>query len=230
MPDQQLNNYAQTTLASSCTNVAVTLSVVAVAGWPTVGNFMLRIDDVAPATTFEYVLVTAVNVGANQVTVTRAQEGTSGIAHNAGAFVGNDLTAGMIQLAFPRGTLSGGYAQVVANQTGITAITDLTSLTATVTVGAGRRIRVTGYVRIGQNTSLGNPNILYIREGAATLAQSTTAVPATQYYQHHAAVVLTPSTGAHTYKLSLSTTAGTTDLITVGTTDPAWILVEDIGV
>src|ERR1700694_5205279 len=99
MPVQQIKNYAQTTLASGCTNVAVTLSVVSVAGWPTVGVFQLRIDDAASDTTFEIFQVTSVNVGANQVTVVRGgatAEGTSAIAHSAGAFCGNDLTALML--------------------------------------------------------------------------------------------------------------------------------------
>jgi hypothetical protein len=228
MPDQQINNYVQTTLSVGCTNVATAITLTSAAGLPTVGNFRLQINDVAPATTFEIVEVTAM-AGA-VATVVRGQEGTTGIAHNAGAIVGNNITAGMLVLAFPRGTLSGGYAQVIANQTGITTISDLTNLTVTVTVGAGRRIRITAYVRVGQNTSLGAPNVLYIREGAVTLATSTVHVAAGQYYQHHAVVVLQPSAAAHTYKLSLSTTAGTTDLISGGSADPSFILVEDVGV
>jgi hypothetical protein len=95
MPQQQLANYVQTTLSVGCTNVAGSITVVSAAGLPTAGNFMLRIDDAAPATTYEIVEVTAV-AGA-VLTVTRGQEGTTGIAHNAGAFVGNDITAGMFE-------------------------------------------------------------------------------------------------------------------------------------
>lgn len=94
-PIQQLNNYAQTTLAVGCTSAALTINVTSAAGHPTAGNFMLRIDDVAPATTFEIVEATAVS--GTVYTVTRGQEGTTGIAHNAGAFVGNEPTAAMLQ-------------------------------------------------------------------------------------------------------------------------------------
>ena len=67
-----------------------------VSGWPTVGDFPIRLDSVDGLTT-EIVLCTSVNVGANQTTVTRAQEGTSA----SGLFVinstgGNDLTAQML--------------------------------------------------------------------------------------------------------------------------------------
>lgn len=228
MPTQQLANYAQTTLSAGCTNVATLLSVVSVAGWPTVGNFRLRIDDVSPATTFEIVEVTSVNVGANQVTVTRALENTSGIAHNAGAFVGNDLTAAMLGLAFGQGTL--GYAQAVATQSGISTVADLTSLSAAVTVGAGRRIRISCQTRVQSATAAGNI-VLSIQEGATILADAVIVpIPsATGQWTMMCTVILTPSTGAHTYKLTLQTSAGTVNSF-ASATEPAFILVEDIGV
>jgi hypothetical protein len=101
MPEQ-FKNYAQTTLSVAALSTDVTLSVLSVSGWPTTGNFRLRIDDPAPLTTFEYVLVTSVNVGANQVTVTRGQESTTAIAHPINAIVGNEFTAAAIAVAFPR--------------------------------------------------------------------------------------------------------------------------------
>lgn len=116
MPIQQLANYVQTTLASGCTAGAGTISVVSAAGLPTVGNFMLRIDDAAPATTYEYVECTGVS--GTTLTVTRGQEGTTGIAHIAGAIVGNDLSAGMLGRGFVQPIRARGYRAAAQSLTG----------------------------------------------------------------------------------------------------------------
>jgi len=122
-----------------------------------------------------------------------------------------------------------GYAEVTADQTGIsTGPTDLTSLTVTVTAGSSRRIRVTGYGRVIQQTSASAPQIL-IRDGSnnilqaaiLNLASGSTAILCPS-------VVLTPSSGSNTYKLSGSVAAGTMDL-EASSIQPAWILVEDLG-
>ena len=54
-----------------------------------------------------------------------------------------------------------GYAQVVANQASITTTTDLTGLTATVNVAAGRTIRVTAHIRAAgtNNDNIASPAI-----------------------------------------------------------------------
>lgn len=108
-----LTNYIQTTLSANALSGDATLTVTSVTGWPTTGTFILRIDDVYPATTFEFVLVTSVNVGSNIVTVTRGQEGTTGIAHTAGAFVGNVVTAGMTVTKLDEQSGAGPTASVV---------------------------------------------------------------------------------------------------------------------
>src|SRR5437773_562988 len=60
---------------------------------------------------------------------------------------------------------SAAYAQVTANQGTFTALTDLTSLTVTVTIGAGRRIKITGYAGLGSSVANDYMQIL-IREGS----------------------------------------------------------------
>jgi len=129
----------------------------------------------------------------------------------------------------PLGTPSGGYAQVTANQTTITALVDLSGLTVTVTVGSGRRIRITGYVLLSTTVS-GDTFSVAIREGSTTLqvAQLTTTSTA-QAQTLHPAVVLTPSAGPHTYKLSASRVGTGTVTSNAGATFPAFILAEDIG-
>jgi hypothetical protein len=90
---KQLKNFVQHVLTVQPLVGDTVLTFDSVSGWPTVGDFFLRLDNVA-LTISELVKVTSVNVGANQVTVVRAQEGTSA----SGSFVvnstgGNDLTA-----------------------------------------------------------------------------------------------------------------------------------------
>jgi hypothetical protein len=228
---QQLANYAQTQLALALTNGAgpIVASVVSVAGWATIGNFRLRIDDLAPLTTYEIVEVTAVNVGANQVTIgTRGLEGTTAIAHGAGAKVGNPITAAMLLAMMPLGTL--GYNEALVNQGGITAQVDLTSLAITPTIGTGRRVRIEG---LGLFTSsiAGDTANLYIMEGATQLGVFQVNLPTTATgFTLHGSVVLTPTPGAHPYKLQASRGAGTGTLVlNSGGTEKAYILCEDIG-
>lgn len=121
-----------------------------------------------------------------------------------------------------------GYANVTANQTGITAITDLTNLTVTVTVGTNRLIQITGFGSIS-TTANDNNGSLYVRESSTQLARSqqwldNTLVPTGTYV---ACLLNAPSAGAHTYKLSLEATASAG--LEAASTRPAFILVEDLG-
>lgn len=123
-----------------------------------------------------------------------------------------------------------GYAQVVANQTAFgPALTDLTGLSVAVTVGTGRRIKVTGHVFILQNTSVGIPDGFF-REGATTVGRlGSDDLGAGQRTVWDGSVILSPTAGAHTYKLSASTSAGTLTLFADAVGNHASILVEDIG-
>jgi hypothetical protein len=140
---------------------------------------------------------------------------------------GGNPTAAQVN-GWAQGTL--GYAQVVANQTGITTETDLTSLTATVTLVAGRRIRISAQAGI-QSSVTGDTIILRIKEGATVLQQAVGSVqPVNSEVTFSPSVVLTPTVGSHTYKLSLLRLAGTGTLTMVGASnDVPFILVEDIG-
>lgn len=118
------------------------------------------------------------------------------------------------------------YAEVTANQTGITTQVDLTGLAATVTVPAGRRIRITGYMpqvtrTAGTVTFAG----LFILESAVQLNLQIIEM-SNNTSGGIVSVVLTPSAGSHTYKLAANTD-GTIRTDSTATT-PAYILVEDI--
>jgi hypothetical protein len=121
------------------------------------------------------------------------------------------------------------YAQVTANQNGISVATDLTGLSVTVTTGTGRRVRITGHGVLTQRTGAGLA-VLIVREvSGATLGQlGSHTLQTNENHLADGSVVITPSAGSHTYNLSLSTSANTVDW-GASSTAPAFILVEDIG-
>lgn len=123
-----------------------------------------------------------------------------------------------------------GYAQVVANQGSITTLVDLTSLSVAVTVGTGRRVKITGSVLAGSTVAADTIDLL-IRESTTTLQIAEFRNGSTNSTESLQVIyVLTPSAGAHTYKLSMQRAAGSgTITMTAAATAPAFILVEDIG-
>jgi hypothetical protein len=125
-----------------------------------------------------------------------------------------------------------GYAEVTANQATITSEVDLTGLTSTVTVGTSRRIQITAVIRFGV-TNANNNALLRIKESTTVLQIGDQESPRTSATANHTIMtsrILTPSAGPHTYKLSLEMNAGTGSISMIaGTTNPAFILVEDIG-
>lgn len=126
------------------------------------------------------------------------------------------------------GTL--GYAQATVSQTGITNLTvDLTGLSVAVTVGTGRRIRISAEV-IEWTRTAGTVTfvLLGINEGATVLTLKTIGIN-NNYNGATASVILTPSAGSHTYKLTGRTDVGGTVTMSATATAPAYILVEDIG-
>lgn len=131
----------------------------------------------------------------------------------------------------PRGWLGG--AAVVANQSGITSITDLTGLSVTIDVPAGRRIEVRGQGQLSVTASGGTSAVGTVREGSSTLGRWGSIINETAFAKSEyrfGSVVLTPSGGSHTYKLSLERGAGAGTVGLVAAADnSARIDVYDIG-
>lgn len=126
------------------------------------------------------------------------------------------------------GTL--GYAQITANQATISTEVDITSLTVTVTVAAGRRIRVSCFTELF-GTVAGDQSQVNIYQDGSIVMQSIMRHAATGRLCHPVSVVLTPSAGAHTYKLTALRASGTgTFTVNGSATAPAYVLAEDIGV
>jgi hypothetical protein len=88
MANMLFANNANTTLASSLTNVATTMSVTSASAFPSLTGsqyFYCTLADAATQTTIEIVKVTAVS--GTTFTITRGQDGTSGTAFASGAVV-----------------------------------------------------------------------------------------------------------------------------------------------
>ena len=124
----------------------------------------------------------------------------------------------------PLGTL--GYAQVTGDQLAMGAFTDLTGLGVTVTVGAGRRIRITGFWNAIKHTA--DWVQASVREGGTTLAFSQLTIPDAAQAYFIVTAVLKPSAGSHTYQLQTNPNTGTVDLKAQAAA-PCYIHVEDIG-
>lgn len=144
--------------------------------------------------------------------------------------VSHKITGAQIAAAFPQGTASGSwYAPVVANQTGITTVVDGTGLTVTITAGTGRRLLITAQVQMLSTVS-GDIIQVQILEDA-TVIQIAQLVASTTGQNMTPMAVRTPTAGAHTYKVQFLRAGGTGSLSSIaGATDPAFILVQDIGV
>ena len=145
-----------------------------------------------------------------------------------GGYVAGDiLTAANLNL-LPAGTV--GYAEVTANQTGITTETNLTSLSLTFTAVSGRRYRITGAIDIASSVADGAAEF-FIKESATFIGRYTQPITSTSAYRVYVTRVLTPTAGSHTYNLSLKRTTGTgTYVMGANSAYPAYIHIEDVGV
>ena len=80
---------ARTTLSASISNVTVTASVIAVSGWPASFPYTIIIDQ--DTVNEEIVEVTARS--GTTLTITRGVDGTTAVAHSAGAAVNHGVSA-----------------------------------------------------------------------------------------------------------------------------------------
>ena len=183
------------------------------------------VSPAVPSAPANSIVLAHIYVGANVTSITNSNINSTTGTNNPDTTAYQAPWCGSTQQ--PRGILQGGYAQVTANQGSITAVVDLTGLSITVTVGAGRRIRVSGHV-IMSNTAIGNC-VVYIYEGGTQLQEHIiTCAAANGFTTNTPSVILQPSAGTHTYKLRAQASSGTGSTTALAI-DPAWIMAEDIG-
>lgn len=142
-------------------------------------------------------------------------------------------TAGEVLTAANLARLPGGWigvSEATANQGSIgTTSTDLTNLSVAVTVGTSRRIRVSVFCNISMQTA-SNRALLRLQEGATQLAEARKDIVVDNHASFNVSVILTPTAGAHTYKITARVlNAGSSLTSEASSTAPAYILVEDLG-
>ena len=167
MANMLFANNANTTLASSLTNSATTMSVVSASAFPTpTGSqyFYCTLADAATQTTIEIVKVTAVS--GTTFTIVRGQDGTSGTAFASGAIVSLRLVRASLN-DFPKldedNTFTGANAYgtpasiVLTNASGTASININGTVGATTpTTGAFTTITASSTIKGATTISVGN--------------------------------------------------------------------------
>jgi hypothetical protein len=130
---------------------------------------------------------------------------------------GNHVQASMIHVL--------GYAEKTSNQGPIgSGVVDVTDLSATVDVKTGERLRITADIAVHATSGIMS---LFIREGSTVLQERWIAPSVVQWHPHRATVIVAPSAGAHTYKVSITASTAT---IQAKAGAPSFLLVESLGV
>ncbi|HZQ49720.1 MAG TPA: hypothetical protein VFB69_05380 [Candidatus Dormibacteraeota bacterium] len=130
--------------------------------------------------------------------------------------------------AVPAGNLA--YTQVVANQAGITTLVDATGLALTVTAASGRRLRIEAQLQLLSSVA-GDIIQAQLVEDGTTVLQVVQLVASTSGQNVNPIAIRQPSAGVHTYKVQIQRAGGTGNVTSIaGGTDPAFIMVEDVGV
>lgn len=143
-----------------------------------------------------------------------------------------DSTTGNAQFQQAYGNIAIGmlaYASKTSTQSGITTVTDVTSLSVTWTPAASRLYKVSAYFTFQQATASGVSRI-YITDSSNTIVQKwEETTTATSAAVGHAVVLLTPAAGsAVTYKVRATTTSGSLSIL-AASDSPSLMFVEDVG-
>lgn len=143
---------------------------------------------------------------------------------------GGSPTAAQVN-GWAQGTL--GYVSATANQTGIGAgPADVTSLTVTFTVVAGRRIRLTVLIDQFNFSDATTAFTFDLVKDAGGFGRLVTAsrLNTVDFGSGYAALLDTPSAGSHTYKVTTTryVGAGTMSIFSTAT-NVSYLLAEDLG-
>ncbi len=188
------------------------------------------------AQSFTITNVTNTFIGANPPTpayVVEFGDAYLSLQQAGGGVLTKQGTAASIQagVQMPAGSL--GHASVTADQGTFTALTDLTGLTLTANLLAGRRYKVSGFAR-GQSSVASDVIGLHLNDvtAAADVDFSYAPTPTTANTASGLMVAATvvPGAGVRTYKLQMERAVGTGNITMKAIAGgAAWLLVEDIG-
>ncbi len=131
------------------------------------------------------------------------------------------------------GTL--GYTSFTSDKTGSPGVSSTVTLAAvTITAGASRRIRVTGFAYNAYGSASSGVWAYQLRESSTVLAQTRLLQQAANDPMVNGGggpvAILTPSAGSHTYTFYIMNVVASGSVhVEAGATYPGFILVEDIG-
>lgn len=147
-----------------------------------------------------------------------------------GTFNNGDILSEAHLDALPAGWL--GWIERTSDQGSITSEVDVSGVTLAVTLNASRRIKISAF---GQHAATNTDSVaqLTIKEGSTVIAYDRSPTTFTSLSYNNAMnpwKIITPSAGAHTYKLTVQRLVGTGTVTLVADTDrPVTLLVEDLG-
>lgn len=150
------------------------------------------------------------------------------------SYYAGTATDGVIYTAANHSKMPGGvfgYAPATANHTGITAGTNLNSLSVVVTPNSNRLIKVTCFAHCGRTVNDGL-SALSINKNTVNVQNILYTVKASNGYEPLYGVYLdvAPAASSTTYRLRLTQVTGTgTSFLQADATAIAWICVEDVG-
>lgn len=145
-------------------------------------------------------------------------------------------SAGDVYTAANHAKMPGGWIGYAERTTDVVVTSDatakdVTDVTVTVTVGSSRRIKISVQANMDVATA---PNVTaaYVRDGSNNVVGTVGAfnfasTSDTAFFTGWCEV--TPSSGSHTYKLSVLGVGGGNMTVQCSAESPACILVEDIG-
>lgn len=226
---------------SAATGVAIDGTVLKDGGvifsGSTSGTTALQATAIAGTTTLTLPAVTDTLVGkttsdilTNKTLTTPTISDFTNATHNHTNSAGGGVLGGS---ALSTSALKLGYAQITTNfTTTSTSATQVTSLTATVTVPAGGRgVKITAYAPLLYTNAVTSRATMGIWDGtvgSGTLLNNASGVSAVSNAAAGATAIayVTPAAGSKTYNISLFTANAGTAVIECAATSPAFILVE----
>lgn len=146
------------------------------------------------------------------------------------AAAGNVLTAAQVK-QIPGGWIGFAESTTLQSLVGTATETDLTGFSLTVTVGSNRRIKLSAGGLLSRTVADG-VTVGRFKEGSTELGRWAQHSPSalTEFDMAYGAVVLTPTAGSHTYKLTLQRFSGTGNVtLNSGAGTPTHFLIEDLG-
>jgi hypothetical protein len=161
-------------------------------------------------TSVKYFYITGVSYASPNTTLTLTAGTDYTVANAAITSPFYSMVANPAGFPEPSGLL--GLTTRTSTQNNITTLADLTGLSVTVTVPVllGRKIKVEGWLPAIACSEDNNRAIFQIREGSTTLANAYGQINSAPLAWGGASVIawLTPSAGSHTYKLSMARDQG----------------------